>query len=206
MDLGGLAKWIGVGLGAAAPIGPVNIEIARRSIRSGYSAGVLLGAGAVTVDVVYCIVASQWGRWIAQYKLALRALIVLGALFLAWLGLMALRSAGRASRLSVADLAPRASRHYLSGLLMTAINPMTLAFWFLATPAIADSHRWRDILPRCGGVAIGAGAWVVFFAALMRWAGRVSRRWTELLADAAGGLMLLGFAAYAIWRLLRGHL
>jgi L-lysine exporter family protein LysE/ArgO len=222
MELGGLAKWIGVGLGAAAPIGPVNIEIARRSIRSGYLAGVLLGCGAVTVDVAYCVVASLWGRWIGQYVLVLRALMVIGAMFLAWLGVMALRSAWRSVGFASADrlretpennrfaeadpTGPPASRHYLSGVLMTSVNPMTLAFWFLATPAIAGSHRWSDILPRCGGVAIGAGAWVVFFAALMRFAGRMSRRWTELGADIAGGVMLLGFAGYAIWRLLRGHL
>jgi L-lysine exporter family protein LysE/ArgO len=206
MDVGALVKWIGVGLGAAAPIGPVNIEIARRSIRSGYLAGELLGAGAVSVDVAYCVVASQWGRWIGHYKLALRGLMVAGALFLGYLGVMALRSAARHDLEGTDAAEAGTSRHYATGLLMTAINPMTLAFWFLATPAIADSHRWRDILERCFGVAIGAGAWVIFFAALMRFAGRVSRRWTEWVADVAGGLVLLGFAGYAIWRLARGYL
>src|SRR4051812_50179823 len=58
MGLAILWKGITLGLGAAAPIGPVNVEIARRAIRGGFVAGFLLGLGAVSVDVTYVVLAS----------------------------------------------------------------------------------------------------------------------------------------------------
>ncbi|MGA2501211.1 MAG: LysE family transporter [Tepidisphaeraceae bacterium] len=53
-----IGKGIILGLGAAAPIGPVNVEIARRTLRGGFPAGFFLGLGAVTVDVSYAILVS----------------------------------------------------------------------------------------------------------------------------------------------------
>src|SRR5215213_940832 len=53
-----VAAGILLGLGAAIPIGPVNVEIARRALRHGFWAGVALGLGAVTVDVFYAIVST----------------------------------------------------------------------------------------------------------------------------------------------------
>ena len=35
-----IANGVLIGLGAAVPIGPVNVEIARRTLRSGWAAGV----------------------------------------------------------------------------------------------------------------------------------------------------------------------
>ena len=55
-----------MGLGAAAPIGPVNVEIARRSLRSGFGSGAAVGFGAVTVDVSYAILTGIGLRWLVE--------------------------------------------------------------------------------------------------------------------------------------------
>ena len=55
MDLGLFARGVIFGLGAAVPIGPVNVEIARRTLRAGFRSGFFLGCGAVTIDVTYAI-------------------------------------------------------------------------------------------------------------------------------------------------------
>ena len=39
VSLGLIAKGIALGLGAAVPIGPVNVQIARRTLRGGFGAG-----------------------------------------------------------------------------------------------------------------------------------------------------------------------
>lgn len=198
MDAHPLLKGILLGLAAAAPIGPVNVEIARRAIRLGFRAGAALGAGAMTVDVAYLTLVALGFRFAANQPRLLQALGVAGGLLLVYLGIMCLRSA-RQSRLADAEKPiDHPSRHYLTGLLITALNPMTLAFWFLVTPG--QTAGSKAVLPLGLGVLIGTLGWALFFSALMTLAGSINKRRTEVLADIAGGLMLIGFGVYAIWR------
>src|SRR5213594_1937733 len=90
-----LLNGVFLGLGAAAPIGPVNVEIARRTIRFGRLAGFLLGCGAVTVDVGYAVVTSFALRPAVQFPLVTRYLSLIGGLFLGYLAFLCLRSAWR---------------------------------------------------------------------------------------------------------------
>jgi L-lysine exporter family protein LysE/ArgO len=205
-------KGIALGLGAAAPIGPVNVEIARRTLRFGRSAGFLLGCGAVTVDVAYAILTSvasvtllrlHKARWLNT------GLTLAAALFLGYLAYLCLKSAlaGHKSAEGVTAPAaevPRSKRtHYATGLLMTALNPMTLAFWFIAVPgAVGDQSHGSGIgLPVvCAGVFLGAFSWVCGFTWLVghlkTFGGQRWLRWIDL----AGGVLLLAFALGAIWR------
>jgi len=85
--LNGLA----LGLGAAAPIGPVNVEIARRTLRFGRRAGFLLGCGAVTVDVGYAVVTSSASvalQRVHQIRWLNIGLTVAAAIFLSYLAFL----------------------------------------------------------------------------------------------------------------------
>src|SRR4051794_29175597 len=90
-----LLNGVGLGLGAAAPIGPVNVEIARRTLRFGRRAGFLLGCGAVTVDVFYAVVtslASVTLRSVLDHRWLTNGLSVAAAIFLGYLAYLCLRS------------------------------------------------------------------------------------------------------------------
>jgi L-lysine exporter family protein LysE/ArgO len=196
-----------LGMGAAAPIGPVNVEIARRSLRAGFRAGFLLGCGAVTVDVTYAILTSLGLRPFLARPRLMTALGLAGAGLLLYLGAMCFFSAARLWR----GVAPHdgrqkpPERHYVTGLAMTSLNPMTLAFWCLVVPAVAgqwSANPVRDLPWVCVGVFSGAMSWVMVFTTTMSWLGRRGRRATWLAADIVGGTMLLGFAAFALWHVL----
>jgi L-lysine exporter family protein LysE/ArgO len=199
---------VGLGLGAAAPIGPVNVEIARRTLRFGRGAGFALGCGAVTVDVFYALVASVTLLPVLRYPTLLKVMALAGGLFLGALGILCLRSAARGHvRSEEVDrsMPPHRAGHYMTGLLMTALNPMTLFFWFVGVPgtvtALAGSSR--GALPLvAAGVFGGALGWVVFFTTLVghlhRFGGR-GQHWLRWI-DLAGGLTLLAFAVRSIWR------
>lgn len=207
-----LIQGIGLGLAAAAPIGPVNVEIARRAIRRGFGAGASVGMGAVSVDVAYVAASaflfaganrSGFGNhpWV-QWPLTLAAVGVLG-----FLGVMSLRGARQASRedLFETNPAPAVSFRagYLTGVLMTALNPFTLAYWFVVLPEVSGNiseQPVKDLPIICSGVLFGTSAWVVFFAGLLGWAGRFARQRLAVAADVAGGILLLGFAALALWK------
>lgn len=199
-----LGKGILLGWGAAIPIGPVNVEIARRTLRWGFRAGFALGCGAVTVDVFYALftslaVARAASLPGAQPWFALAAAIVLG-----YLGLMSVLSAWRQITVATLTAPPSGTRrNYLTGLLMTLTNPMTLAFWFFTVPGVAGPIGGGDAwsLPLVSaGVFAGALSWVCFFVSVLAVAGRVSKRTWLIAADLAGGAVLLAFAGIAIWR------
>lgn len=220
-----LARGALLGLGAAVPIGPVNVEIARRALRHGFRAGFALGLGAVTVDVTYAVLSTLSVVRLLDRPAVTLPLTAFGAALLAYLGVLSLRAAARHWRSDALAEAPRPDpprrslrSAYLTGLLMTLLNPMTLAFWFTVMPAQAvptavpaghsaaapSAKDYGTDLPMiCAGVFLGTVCWVVAFAGLLGWAGRRRRNWWMALADGAGGLTLLAFAALAVARLLR---
>jgi L-lysine exporter family protein LysE/ArgO len=206
-----LINGILLGLGAAAPIGPVNVEIARRTLRFGRLAGFLLGCGAVTVDVCYAIVTSLALVPLLRYPRVMTVLSIAAAIFLTWLAFLCLRSAATGhdddegpQRPATDGRAPLA-RHYVIGLLLTSLNPMTLAFWFVAVPgtvAAAPSHAPADLPLVCTGVFTGAFAWVCIFTNLVNRLKKFGRQHWLRWIDLAGALMLLAFAIRTIWRLI----
>lgn len=212
-----LARGILLGLSAAAPIGPVNVEIARRTLRHGFLSGFFTGLGAVTVDVFYMVLVGIGVRLLIQHTAFYWALVMAGVVFLIYLGAASLRSAIRGFRSGAegqweqfTQQDTRASAHnaYLTGLFMTLFNPMTLAFWFVAVPAAVGpiaSQPQRE-LPMMGlGVFLGTVIWVLFFAGSLSMAVRCSThrgRWLPL-ADLIGGATLIVFAAMALWNSIR---
>src|SRR5688500_19678667 len=75
---GPLLKGVLLGLGAAVPIGPVNVEMARRALRGGFFAGFALGCGAVTVDVLYLVLSSLSVAQLLNHPRVLKPLAVAG--------------------------------------------------------------------------------------------------------------------------------
>src|SRR5947207_10039816 len=144
VGIGGMHQLIGIflkgvtlGLGAAVPIGPVNVEIARRTLHGGFFAGFALGCGAVTVDMTYAILSSLGFRFLLDRPALYWLLTIGGVALLIYMGVMCWIEAARAMRgmstamAKRADAAPetaqylpeylpsRAHAAYVTGLLMT---------------------------------------------------------------------------------------
>src|SRR5689334_18217860 len=120
-----IIKGLLLGLGAAVPIGPINVEIARRTLRAGFRAGVAIGAGAVTVDMTYAIVASLGMRPLLTFKPLAYTITIAGIALLTFLGLASIAAARRAAThdpLTDAGSVPSVRRGYITGLFMTALN------------------------------------------------------------------------------------
>ena len=211
-----VAEGVALGLGAAVPIGPVNVQIARQALRSGFKPAFSLGCGAVTVDVVYAVMAGVGLERVARSGAVEWLLRVGGVGLLTYLGVMCLRSEREAWRFdpiarndTIAAPRPSAAGAYATGLFMTLLNPMTLAFWLIAVPALAGpvgGGERRHLPLICSGVFAGTITWVVVFAGVLAFAGKYRREWWLPLADAAGGAALLVFAAVALLSSLRAFL
>jgi len=213
LDLGLVVRGVIFGLGAAVPIGPVNVEIARRTLRAGFRSGFFLGCGAVTIDVTYAILAAVGVTPLLGKAYFYWPLAAAGFALLVFMGVGSLAGARTAAR---ADLLasgagsqptrPTARGSYLTGLAMTGLNPFTWAFWFVVLPQVAGTIAHdppRDLPIICAGVFAGTIAWVVFFTSLLSLAGRFRRRWWLVLADEFGGALLLWFAGVLLLKSLQ---
>jgi L-lysine exporter family protein LysE/ArgO len=208
-----ILKGIALGIGAAVPIGPVNVEIARRTLRNGFRAGFALGCGAVTVDIAYAVLTSVGLRPLLDSPAALQVLAVAAAAILTYLGVGCFVSAARERRAEAVEPTTAtlvsSRRNYLTGLVMTAVNPFTLLFWFAAVPgSVGQITRdpARDLPVVCAGVFLGAFSWVIAFTTTLSILGRFSRRTWLMAANLAGGTALLGFAGWTVFRVLQGSL
>jgi threonine/homoserine/homoserine lactone efflux protein len=225
-----------LGLSAALPIGPVNVELARRTLTAGFRKGFALGCGAVTVDMTYAVLSSlSLGRLVnrpaVQWPVGIG-----GFLLLVYLGVQSLRSAKGHAEIDPLEINPGeipvawASSPGLSyesrqgtgwkpvplglggsfktGVLMTLLNPITLIFWFVEVPAqgTATQGRIGDVPMMLAGVFIGTFGWVVGFSGFLAFLGRWRRRWWLAAADRIGGIMLFGLAIYGLWHLIAGSL
>src|SRR5260221_11628219 len=85
-------KGIAVGIVIAVPVGPVGVLCVRRTIFEGRLFGFLSGLGAATADTIFGIVAGFGLTVVSDVLLDYQTwLRVPGALFLAYIGINALR-------------------------------------------------------------------------------------------------------------------
>ena len=201
-----------LGLGVAAPMGPINIEIARRTLRHRQASGVAVGLGAVSGDVMWACASGLAVMSVLNHPAVRLTLGGAGGLLLLWLAWLCFKALGRPVPALAAEekrFGPALLVHYRTGLLMALISPYNLMFWLVAVPGVAS--QWtaeprRDLPWVAAGVFTGAFSWVIGFSTAVSMIGRMGRdRWLKA-ADAAGGVLLLGFGLRLIWHVLRGSL
>jgi L-lysine exporter family protein LysE/ArgO len=214
-----------LGLGAAVPIGPVNVEIARRTLRLGPRFGFALGCGAVTIDVIFAIAASLGVAPLMQVEAIRRGLTGVGVCVLVFLAFLSFRSAWRAIRSTDTattaaaagdmsenvepagqardNVAGGVAGSYAAGFAMTASNPYTWLFWFSVVPGMSGGmavNPRHDLPMICVGVFVAAFTWVLFFVGVLSVLRLFAGRTWYIVTDIVGGTMLLGFGFWALWR------
>jgi len=198
MDL--LIFGILLGLGAAIPIGPVNLEMVRRNLRYGTPCGVSLGLGACTADVTYLALLCLGALSLLQYPLVLRVIGFIGSLVLAWFAIQTFRAA-------IPDTPEHLKRHALwrhtvEGYCMTLINPFTILFWASVTSQItlAGSLHGSIILLAGCGVIIGTVSWVLFLNGIVHFTRHRLNPTVIKWLNYSGGTILLCFACAGMYK------
>lgn len=190
-----------LGWGAAIPIGPMNLEIVRRNLRIGTRYGVSFGLGACSADITYLILLSVGAITILQHPLWLRSVGFIGALILAWFGIMALRMPPP-SPTSQQSQQPQRSlfKHWGQGYLLTLLNPYTVLFWASVSSQIVSLSRYGPYAAVFTGlgVLIGTVSWVsILNGGLHISRHKIPDRIINYL-NKAGGIILLVFAAIGV--------
>jgi threonine/homoserine/homoserine lactone efflux protein len=174
--------------------GPDNMMVLSVGIAKGRMRGIAFGLGCAAGCLSHTLLAVIGvSALIAASPLAFTALKVCGGLYLAWIGLHAIRSRGGA-RLDTAGAAADPARTlFLKGMVAAAINPKVALFFLSFLPQFVVASR-GDANLQTGllGLAFAAQAALVFSAigffsgAIGAWLARRpgAGKWLDRLAGA----------------------
>ena len=189
-----------LGLGAAIPVGPVNLEMIRRNLRFGTPYGIVTGLGACTADLTYLTLLCLGALTLLQYPDVLRILGIVGSLILIWFGISAFRS--KKTDTPENTILPSLLRYGMEGYAITLINPFTILFWASVSSQISMIAITYDhaILYAGSGVIIGTVSWVLALNSILHFTRHhLSQRVIQWL-NYTGGIIILGFAGLGIFR------
>jgi L-lysine exporter family protein LysE/ArgO len=198
---------IALGLGFAAPPGPVLVEAARRGVAGGFSRAFMVGLGSLLGDSVWAVVALTGAAFVVENDAGRLAVGAAGVLWLGFLAGRALRLA-RSGELAPARAQLAARSDFVVGAVAALANPYVAGFWLAVgggvTVSLVRKGHELGLAVFFAGFLVGCVAWCAFVSYLV---GIASHRMTTRFVRAVNlcaGLVLAGFAALLLWRLVTG--
>lgn len=182
--------------------GPDTFLVIGNSVGGGARRG-LAAAGGITAGGLFHVALFAFGatRLLMYSERAFWTVKMLGALYLAYLGVKALRSAFKPRADAPAALAAPASslwRAFAQGALTNALNPKIAMFYLAFLPQFLapGPHMARDSMLMIGlHYAIGATWLSIVAVAAARMAGAMRSARVARALDGLIGTMMLGFGA-----------
>ncbi|MEH1016480.1 LysE family translocator [Micromonospora sp. CPCC 206060] len=187
-------------LGAMAP-GPDFAVVMRHSVLSGRATGMATAAGVATGVLVWAVAAATGiTALVAVASVGFTVVKVVGAAYLVYCGVQALRSAWRVGRSGTGADAASAPQSgpwaaFRDGLLCNVLNPKAAIFFMALLPQfLPDGAVAVEALVLSVVAASITAVWFVAVAALIAAVRRVlSRPGVRRGVDALSGVVLIGF-------------
>ncbi len=129
-----------LGLGAAVPLGPINILIMNEAIKD-YKNGVTIGLGAMSSDVMYLLLIMFGLIAYFNQPYILNPLAIFGGVFLIYLAYAIFKN--RDAKVGEKKEHIKKSSYkklYMKGFALTAVNPYTIGFWLSVSGYIASKN------------------------------------------------------------------
>lgn len=194
-----------LGLGAAIPIGPINLEVIRRNLHYGTKIGIALGLGACFADVTYLILIFLGVMHVLVNSFVLKVVGILGGALLFWFGFKALSVTKISNKKTIKDLkSPSFLRHFSEGYILTLINPLTVVFWSSISVTLvnmADNSK-TNLIGAMVGVLIGTVSWILGLNFALHYTRHRLSEKAMLNLSRLGGIIIIMFAIYSIWHAL----
>lgn len=198
-------KGLLIGFSIAVPVGPIGMLCLRRSLTQGRLAGFVSGLGAATADALYGIIAALGLTAVTSTLLAYRFWLQLGGgLFLLYLGGAMLRARPRPIEARPASSAVGLGAGYLSTLVLTAANPMTILSFLGIFAAVGVGTSAGGAWAAClmvAGVFVGSGVWWLLLSTAAGWLGTRLQQGGLRVLNVLSGLVIVGFGAWQLWLL-----
>src|SRR5690349_4354057 len=140
------------------PVGPINLAIINEGAKRGFRWGVLIGFGAIAMDIIYCGVAFAGFAGMFTTPLLQASIQLLSFLALIYLGIKYLQAKDLpATSKSLEIVEHRLHPHtaFMIGFVRVLGNPAVLLFWIFLS-AFIMSHEWiEDTWSSRGACVVG---------------------------------------------------
>src|SRR5213594_2057117 len=151
----------------SVPIGPINLTILNEGARRGFKWALLIGLGAVVMEMIYCAIAFTAFASFFAHGYVKASMELFSFVFMLFLGVKFLLA--RSIPVSRIELQIEEKLHphsaFMTGFVRVMGNPGVLVFWIiLATNFISRewvAPDWPGKLACVTGVALGTGLWFV---------------------------------------------
>lgn len=196
--LSSFIKGCAMGLGAAIPLGPINVMMMSIALRS-YPNAVAFGMGAISADVTYLsLVLFGFFHFLnnptLQYILGFGGAMIL--LYLSWLIWQ-----GRNEPIHTTKIQKRSLlANYLKGYSLTLLNPYTLIFWFSVSTYITTTDVNAPAM--VAGVIVSIMCWVTLMPLAVHKSKHLLSQNMATKFTIASVIILLFFALGLLWRLI----
>tara|TARA_R110000824_G_scaffold118960_19_gene272706 strand:+ start:130450 stop:131091 length:642 start_codon:yes stop_codon:yes gene_type:complete len=207
LDFELIVRGLAIGIAVAAPIGPVNLVVIRRTLRFGKLNGLVSGTGAALGDGVFAAMAA-FSLTAAidifmAYELWLQGI---GGLFLLFLGFRTLMTHPHLDEAPSENVSSVAARVFLATFALTITNPATMLGFIAIFGGMADlgatGQGYGHAIVLTGAVICGSMLW---WLGLSQFVGafrhRMSDHLLEIINRISGGL-IVAFGVMVLMRVL----
>ncbi len=199
-----LLQNILLGLSLAAPIGPVNMEIIRRGLKSGFRQALLTGAGAMSADATY-LTLIFFGLISFLNIPAIKIILgIAGGITLLYLGLTGVKECFQQSPAAAKEPRRLFKNSYAAGYTLAFFSPMTVVWWTGVFGALLVSQATTadnfTAFLSCLSILLGCLLWVLFIAAALHWGKKIVNDKFVRFVSLIAGAFLIGFGIYFLWR------
>ena len=195
IDAHSLALFVVASAALIAAPGPDMLLMTVRSLGGGPRDGAIITAGLVCGVIFHtCIVAFGLAALLAASPLAFTVVKWMGAAYLVWLGVRALREPILPLDLTAAPRRYRARELLAQGFLSNALNPKVALFFFTFLPQFADGQRApvaaQIVVLGLLFAAMGLSSYVALSFAVGRARGFLASRARRVFTRVSGGVMI----------------
>lgn len=120
--------YIALGLSLAAPIGPINAAVINRGLRYGFFQAWVLALGSILADVVYMLLVYFGVAQLVNTPIIQTFLWLFGGFVLIYTGMEGILTKTSSFNRNSKDN-PSLHRAFITGFLMSFMNPLSIVFW-----------------------------------------------------------------------------
>jgi len=189
-----------LGLGAAVPLGPINILIMNEAVKK-YKNGVMIGFGAMSSDIMYLFLIIFGLIAFFNQPYILNSLSLFGGAFLIYLAYAIFKN--RDTKIGSTKEKLKTNncvKLYAKGFVLTAINPYTIGFWLSVSGYVASKEL--DFFITLFGMLSAILLWIIIMPYLVhRTKHKISQSVSHYISIASA-LILFGFGGLMLAKLL----
>jgi Putative threonine efflux protein len=199
-----LLQNILLGLTLAAPIGPVNLEIIKRGLNSGFQQAFLTGAGAMCADTTYLILIFFGLTSFLNFAFMKIFLGITGSIILIYLGAMSAKAFFRKADATENKPHRLFKASFVTGYVLAISSPMTIVWWTGVFGALlaAQTNIQTSLSTffSCLSILLGCFLWVFFLSTALHWGKKIINEKITRLISLFAGLFLILFGVYFLYR------